>query len=337
MGMLFEGKWIDEDRIIEGGAFKRPESGLDRSESKANMSFLAAQGIPPGRFHLVSSMSCPWSQRVNLLRYQKELADVIPIQIAGGARVEGYPVNDGKLWQVPGSDRKIRHLHQLYSLSHSDFTGRVTVPLLWDSVDQRIISNESGDIMRFFNALDPRSGANARDFFPAALASDIDDLDRWLYDNLSNAAYRAGLAQSQAAYDTAAGSVFAAMDHLERRLAGHRYLLGAMLTAADWLLFPVLVRFDIAYHSLFRCSRRRLVDYSNLWAYARDLYQRPMVAETVDFPLIQRGYWQNDGDTNPHGILPMMPDMNWEMAHDRDRFGSETISFHPGDADAGVG
>lgn len=324
MGMLINGCWTNEDHRFENGNFKRPKTGLDAGLCRQRMDEIAAKGMPLGRYHLIASLSCPWSQRAILLRNQKELAATIPMQVAGGQRVEGYPVNDGAAWPVPGNGREIRHLHQLYSLARADYTGRATVPLLWDSKAQVIVSNESRDLIRLFNAMDGRSGANQRDFFPLALADEIDELDGWLYENLANAAYRAGLAQSQDAYDTAVCQVFAALDHLEGRLAGQRFLLGDALTAADWLLFPVLVRFDIAYHSHFRCTWRRLVDYPSLWAYARDLYQMPGVAQTVDFSLMQKGYWLNDGDNNPHGILPLLPDMNWDAPHDRNRFGLAT-------------
>lgn len=321
MGMLIDGQWVDDDTIIHNGDFKRPETGLDRVKSRQEMARIAADVMTSGRYYLITSMSCPWSQRVNLLRIQKELQPVIPVQIAGGRRVQGYPVNNGNPWRVPGSAVQIRHLHQLYSLGHPSFTGRATVPVLWDAQDQRIISNESSDLIRFLNALDDRSGGNERDFFPAVLAAEIDEMDRWLYENLSNAAYRAGFARTQSAYDDAVSRVFATLDALETRLKDQRFLLGNVLTGADWLLLPALLRFDIAYYSHFRCTRRRLVDYPALWAYARDLYQLPGVAETVDFSLIQKGYWQNDGDNNPHGIVPLMPDMDWCASHDRNRFG----------------
>lgn len=325
MGMLIDGRWTEQDEIFENGDFKRPKTGLDLAKSKTELAQMAVEGIPAGRYHLIASMSCPWSQRVILLRNQKELSVAIPMQVAGGRRVEGYPVNFGKPWSVPGVGQEIQHLHELYSLSHPTFSGRVTVPVLWDARDRRIISNEGGDLLRFLSRLDSRSGANDQDYYPEALRAEIDELDQWLYQNLTNAAYRAGLAQRQAAYDDSVARVFDSLDRLEDRLSKQRFLMGEVLTVADWLLFPALVRFDIAYHSLFRCTWRRLVDYPNLWAYARDLYQRPGISATVDFRLIQQGYWQNDGETNPHGILPLMPEMNWTQPHDRSRFGMAMI------------
>ncbi len=269
MGILIEGCWTEENRDIEKGAYIRPRSVYDQVLAADVMEALRAE---PGRCHLIASLSCPWSHRTLIARRLKGLKQAVPLQVAGGARVQGYAVNGGNLWSVPGTDTCIAHVHQLYTLSEPEYTGRVTLPVLWDSRTRRIASNESAKMMRAFDAVPPPDDNLDFTLVPESLRDEIDVLNARVHQELSNAVYRAGLARRQSAYGEAVEQVFTMLDELEERLSGRRYLFGATITETDWRLFPTLVRFDAVYHVLFRCSRRRLVDYPNLWAYARDLY-----------------------------------------------------------------
>jgi glutathionyl-hydroquinone reductase len=322
MGMLIDGRWTDEDRYIASSAFVRPPSVYDQDLPSDVITALASE---PGRFHLIASLSCPWSHRTLIVRQLKGLGAAVPLNVAGGPRVQGYAVNGGEPWPVPGTVKTILHVHQLYTLSDRAYTGRTSVPVLWDSQTRRIGSNESAKIMRAFDAV--RLPGSCRDFtlVPDRLRDEIEALNVRLHQNLSNAVYRAGFAQSQKPYDEAVAQVFLMLDELEKRLSVSRYLFGSMITETDWRLFPTLVRFDAVYHVLFRCARRRLVDYANLWAYARDLYAWRGMAETVDFTVIREGSYQNDRTTNPFGIVAVEPDFDWKAPHRREPLGPAQI------------
>jgi putative glutathione S-transferase len=320
--MVISGKWADEDQVIQSGAFVRAPS---RFADDIPPEVVRAIAEEPGRYHLIASMSCPWSQRAMLVRALKGLERHVPLQIAGGPRVQGYALDGGRPWRAPGASCDLIHLHELYAFADPGYTGRATVPVLWDSREQAIVSNESAKIMR---ALDAVRTADLTPFTlaPADLIAEIDQLNVEIAQGLSEAAYRAGFAEAQAPYDAAVGEVFDRLDALETRLANRRYLLGAEITEADWRLFPSLVRFDAVYHVLFRCSRRRLIDYPNLWAYARDLFQWRGVAATVDFDEIRAGSYQNDRTTNPHGLVAAAPDTDWFQPHGRERLGPAQVA-----------
>ncbi|WP_160776234.1 glutathione S-transferase C-terminal domain-containing protein [Stappia sediminis] len=270
---------------------------------------------------LIASLSCPWSHGVLIARALKGLETRLPLQIACGPRIQGYALDRSGPLAFSGAYER-RHVHELYAQSDPCYTGRATVPILWDRQDNRIVSNDSAKIMR---GLDDVPKAGAVILAPKFLQHDIDDLNAFLYARLSNAVYRAGLARSQVAYDEAVASVFETLEHLEERLGKRRFLLGSAVTESDWRLFTTLVRFDAVYATHFRCTRKRLVDFPNLWAYARDLYQWEGIAETVDFPEILAGYYLNDGDNNPHRIIAERPDAAWHAPHDRDRLGSRQV------------
>ena len=327
MGMLIEGRWTEEDRHIEQGAYVRPESVYDQVLPADVVEALHAE---PGRFHLIASLSCPWSNRTMIVRQLKGLGHAVSLQIAGGTRVQGYAINDGTLWSVPGMDEQIAHVHQLYTLGEPAYTGRVTVPVLWDSRTRRIVSNASAKIIRAFDAVRLPDGAFDFTLVPESLRDQIDRLNALVHQSLSDAVYRAGFARRQSAYDEAVAQVFAMLDELERRLSEHRYLFGSTITETDWRLFPTLVRFDAVYHVLFRCSRRRLVDYPNLWAYARDLYSWRGVAETIDINAIREGAYRNDGDNNPFGIVAIAPDADWRSTHGRGELGAAQVALRTG-------
>ena len=328
MGMLVAGTWTDDDRQIREGAFVRHASecgaGLGADEVGASLS-------EPGRYHLIASRSCPWSHRALIMHRLKDLDDRIQVQIAGSPRLEGYAVDQGRSWAVPGADVRIRHVHQLYSLSDPAYTGRATVPVLWDAAEGRIVSNDSATIMRAFDAARSENLSAEFTFLPKPLSGEIDALDDEIDRDLSNAVYRAGLAERQEAYDDAVTAVFAMLDRLEQRLAGRRYLFGAVITETDWRLFTTLVRFDAVYATHFRCTRRRLVDYPHLWDYARDLYGWNGVADTVDLPAILEGYLRHDGRHNPFGIIAALPDIDWRARHERRALGPAKLARWTGE------
>lgn len=325
MGMLIEGRWTDVDRSIVGGRFVRPASVLSGALGEV-AGRLRAQ---PGRYHLIASLSCPWSHRTLLVRALKGLESCVLVQIAGGPRDEGYAIDRGASWTVPGSDRQIRHMHELYTLSDPGYSGRATVPVLWDSHAGRIVSNESTQIIRAFDAADADE-EGAFTLTPPTLRERIDALNTEVQAELSSAVYRAGFAQRQDAYDQAVESVFAMLDRLEKRLGNGRYLFGQTITETDWRLFPTLVRFDAVYHGHFKCARRRLVDLPHLWAYARDLHAWRGVAATVDLTAIREGYYLHDRSINPFGIVAAAADADWSAGHGRERFGPARVALVSG-------
>jgi putative glutathione S-transferase len=315
MGMMIDGRWMAHaERTVEKGAFVRSRDVFDRLLDAPTVEGIAGG---TGRYVLVASMSCPWSHRVLLLRAVKRLEDRLPLHIAGGPRVEGYGLlADGPIGTIAG--KAIRHVHQLYSRSDPAYSGRVTVPFLWDLENSRIVSNNSARLMR---GLDNVVSPGGFTLVPGPLLFDIDALNAWMFDGLSNAVYRAGLAEKQNAYNEAVDAVFATLDALETRLATQRFLFGAFVTESDLQLFATLVRFDAVYATHFRCTRRRLVDYPHLWAYARDLFQQAGIGRTIDFDTILEGYYVNDGVHNPHAIIAERPRADWLAGQDRDRFG----------------
>ncbi|MCH8930127.1 MAG: glutathione S-transferase C-terminal domain-containing protein [Proteobacteria bacterium] len=320
MGMLREGQWIEDEAVIAAGTYVRQASVFNQAIGIDVIEAIAAE---PGRFHLIASQSCPWSHRTMLFRTLKNLSDVIPLHILYGPRVEGYAANGGADWTVPGTDKTIRHLHQLYSLSEANYTGRVTVPILWDSKRRQIVSNESAAIIRGFDAVRPANGQLDFTLVPGQLKSAIDCINEEIYKGLSNGVYRAVFAERQEAYDLAVQQVFRTLEDLNARLASQRYLLSSTITEADWRLFPTLMRFDAVYYVQHRCSYRRLVDYPDLWAYARDLYAWQGVAETLDLDDMRKASYANE----PHGIVAIAPDADWHAPHGREALGSARIAL----------
>lgn len=328
MGMVIDGQWVQEDRIYENGGFKRQVSVFNAPPDRDLAKSVRAE---PGRYHLIASESCPWSQRTMLMRNLKGLEEVMPLQVAHGPRIEGYAVNGGAPWQVPGSERRIIHMHELYSLADPQYSGRSTVPVLWDRAGQCIVSNESARIMRLLDAVPAEQGGLDFTLLPRELISDVDALNQRIQSEFSNAVYRAGLARQQDVYDRAVVEVFSVLEDLELRLAERRYLFGAVLTEADLRLLPSLLRFDSVYHGYFRCSRKRLTDYPNLWAYTRDLYGWRGVADMTNFQAIREGYFLNDGDGNPFGIIPVAPEIDWLEAHGRDDLSPACLTSRGGE------
>ncbi|MEJ8559813.1 glutathione S-transferase C-terminal domain-containing protein [Yoonia sp. GPGPB17] len=301
MGMLLNGKWSSAvNRSMTEGRFVREDSSLHQ--------LLAPSGnfgsdIRRDQLVLVASKSCPWSHATAIAHAINELDALIPIQVACGPRIEGYQV------AVKGPlTNDYRHIHQLYTETDSAFTGRATVPLLWDWSEKKIICNDSTAILRFFDLIGSHSKLR-----PSSFLDEIDDLLAMIYDGLSNAVYRAGKAQRQDEYQEAVDLVFATMEELDERLRSQRFLVTRNLTEPDIRLFATLVRFDSVYATHFRCTRHRLVDFPNLWRYAREIYLMPSIRKTVDFGAIRSGYYLNDGHHNPFGIIAEQPVLDWSL------------------------
>jgi putative glutathione S-transferase len=321
MGLLIDGVWRDQtrDAMTSGGAFVRKESVFRNRITADGSSGYKAEA---GRYHLYVSLACPWAHRTLIFRKLKGLEDAISLSI-----VDPYMGPQGwSFGDFPGSTPDTlngKHfLHEIYGLAESGYSGRVTVPVLWDKETRAIVNNESAEIIRMFNSVfdgvDPRVRADL-DFYPAAFHGAIDEINGFVYERINNGVYRAGFATTQAAYEEAFDLLFEALDRIEDRLGRQRYLVGARLTEADWRLFTTLVRFDAVYHGHFKCNLRRIADYPNLSNYVRELYQVPGVAETVSLAHIKRHYYASHKTINPNGIVPKGPALDLSAPHDRAR------------------
>jgi putative glutathione S-transferase len=322
LGALVEGIWQDQPHNIVGGRFLRRESQF--------RSWVTADGAPgpsgeggfraaPGRYHLYVSLSCPWAHRTFIFRKLKGLEGIVSASVSNWDNLaEGWTFAPGP-GVIPDTVNGARYLHEVYTKAQPTYTGRVTVPVLWDRERRTIVNNESSEIIRMFNSAFDGVGAAPGDYYPVELRPEIDAVNKRVYETLNNGVYRCGFATSQEAYDEAVVPLFETLDWMEERLAKRRYLCGDRLTEADWRAFTTLVRFDPVYYSHFKCNLRRLTDYPNLWAYTRDLYQHPGVAETVDFDHIKRHYYGSQRRVNPTGIVPRGPILDFRAPHGRDR------------------
>ncbi|HVZ09428.1 glutathione S-transferase family protein [Rhodopila sp.] len=271
----------------------------------------------PGRYHLYVSLACPWAHRTLIMRTLKGLEEIIPISVTHWLMGDqGWTFEPGE-GVIPDPLHSTQAIHQLYTRADSTYSGKATVPVLWDQHTQTIVNNESSDIIRMFNSAFDGVGAKPGDFYPSALRETINTINQRVYDTLNNGVYRCGFATTQAAYDEAIGPLFETLDWLEDRLGQSRFLCGEALTEADIRLFTTLVRFDAVYHGHFKCNIRRIVDYPRLWAYARDIYQWPGVAATVDFGHIKRHYYMSHRHINPTGIVPAGPALDFTLPADR--------------------
>lgn len=318
MGMLMEGKWSEQRPQAVGGRFVRPDSQFRSVISADGASGFKAEA---GRYHLYVAYNCPWAHRVIIFRKLKGLEDMISMSSAmPNDRAEGWRFGDGFPGSTADEVNGVTWLHQVYSLAKQDYSGLVTVPTLWDIKTRTIVNNESAEIIRMLNSAFDGIGAAPGDYYPVQLRDEIDVVNAFVYENLNNGVYRTGFATSQQAYEDAVGKVFSALDTLEQRLASQRYLVGNTLTEADWRLFVTLVRFDAAYHHLFKCTLRPISSFHNLQNYLLDLYQVPGVADTVRLDHIVMGYYSIDR-VNPNGIIPLVARLDFTRPHDRSRFG----------------
>lgn len=328
MGRVIDGEWTEDD----GDLFRN--DGFVRLASRYNDEIpdevVEAMTGEPRRYFLVASLSCPWSHRALVMHRIKSLEAAVPVKVASGRRNEGYPVDENRAWRLPGTGRDVTYVHEVYTASDEGYTGSASVPLLWDSANRRVVSNDSLQIMKAFDRVDSCLSDDNVTLYPEDLRHEIDELNDQIFLGLANGVYRAGLARSQRHYDDAVADVFETLDLLETRLARGRLLFGRRLTLSDLVLFPVLARFDVVYHTHFRCTRRRLADYPMLWDYARDLIGWGPFATDVDFDAIRSGYFLHDGDHNPHGIISERPDCDWSAPHARDAFGAPLVSLRAG-------
>lgn len=332
MGLLIDGVWKDQwyETKSSGGEFVRGESVFRNWVTPDGSPGPAGEGgfrADPGRYHLYVSLACPWAHRTLIFRKLKRLESIIPVSIVDpfmGENGWAFAAPDGSL--SPGSTRDdlfgSRYLYEIYLRANPRFSGRVTVPVLWDKNRATIVNNESSEIIRMLNSAFDEFGDASLDFYPQDLRAEIDRINALVYPNVNNGVYRCGFATTQAAYEKAFDSLFAALDQLEQRLAHTRYLAGSRMTEADWRLFTTLVRFDAVYYGHFKCNQRRIVDYPNLSNYLRDLYQAPGVAETVNLAQIKRHYYASHPTINPSRIVPKGPALDFNVAHDRSRFQS---------------
>lgn len=323
MGLLVNGQWQDKwyDTDNSGGQFQREAAQLrnwvtaDGSPGPSGEGGFAAES---GRYHLYVSLACPWAHRTLIFRKLKGLEPHISVSVVSFLMRESGWTFD----KATGSDGDAlfghQYLHQLYTQNKVDYSGRVTVPVLWDKKQGRIVSNESSEIIRMFNSAFNAITGNERDFYPEALANDIDDINSVVYDGVNNGVYRAGFATTQEAYEAAYDKLFDTLGALEERLARQRYLVGKHLTEADWRLFTTLVRFDAVYHGHFKCNRQLLSQYPNLFDYVRELYQYPGIKDTLDFGHIKSHYYGSHLNINPTGIVPKGPDCDWDSPHQRE-------------------
>jgi glutathionyl-hydroquinone reductase len=324
MGQLVNGVWHDVwyDTKSTGGAFVRKDAIFRNwvtADGSAGPSGVGGYKAETGRYHLYVSYACPWAHRTLIFRALKGLEPHIGISV-----VHPDMLQDGWTFAAdfPGATGDtlfgLPFLRDIYTRAVPDVSGRVTVPVLWDTATSTIVSNESSEIIRMFNSAFNGLTGNSDDYWPEALRAAIEPINKRNYDTVNNGVYRAGFATTQAAYDTAVLALFDSLDWLETHLSRNRYLMGDHLTEADWRLFPTLIRFDPVYHQHFKCNRARIVDYPNLWAYVRELYQWPGVRDTVLVDHFVRHYHYSHDSINPHRIIPINPVIDYDLPHGRD-------------------
>ncbi|MCB4457532.1 glutathione S-transferase family protein [Leisingera sp. McT4-56] len=323
MGLLIDGKWHDKwyDTKSTGGAFKRSESQFRNwitADGSAGPSGESGFKAESGRYHLYVSLACPWAHRTLIFHNLKGLEDHISVSAVHPDMLgEGWTFETDQHGATGDSLFGNSHLHQVYTRADAEYTGRVTVPVLWDKANSTIVSNESSEIIRMFNSAFDGITGNSDDYWPEELREPIEAVNARVYSTINNGVYKCGFATSQEAYDESVVPLFESLDWLEDLLSQHRYLLGERITEADWRLFTTLLRFDPVYHTHFKCNRKRLMDYPNLWAYTRELYQWPGVAGTVGMEHIVRHYHYSHDTINPHRIIPINPEINWQEPHGR--------------------
>jgi putative glutathione S-transferase len=324
MGLLVDGLWQEEASRTRDGHFIRPPTRFRNfvtPDGSAGPSGAAGFAAESGRYHLYVSLACPWAHRTLIFRKLKKLDDVISVSVTEPL----YGKTGWEFGATPGATPDHANgkatLAEIYLLADPHYTGRVSVPVLWDKKRHTIVNNESAEIIRMLNAAFDAFTAERTDYYPPPLRAEIDRINDIVYPNLNNGVYRAGFATSQAAYETAARDVFATLDRLEDLLSRQRYLAGRHITEADWRLFTTLIRFDAVYYSHFKCNVRRVVDYPNLSNYLRELYQVPAIAQTVSIDHIKRHYYGSQRQVNPAGIVPIGPALDFAAPHDRGRLG----------------
>jgi len=318
MGMLIKGKLVDDwlAKEMDSGDFKRMESTFrDRVSCDGGSAFSAEAN----RYHLYVSHACPWAHRTVIFRKLKKLENVVGLSV-----VEPDMLNDG--WTFSASGEYVdqlhgsRFMHEIYTRADSEFTGQITVPVLWDKKMHTIVNNESSEIIRMLNSEFNEFTSIKTDFYPRALRQKIEDINQPIYNNINNGVYRCGFATTQKSYEKAFDRLFKELEHVEKVLSTQRYLVGHEITEADWRLFTTLIRFDAVYVGHFKCNLKRINDYPNLSNYLRELYQVEGVADTIKMDYIKRHYYFSHTRVNPTQIVPKGPELNFNIAHDRNKF-----------------
>ena len=325
MGLLVDGVWKDQwyDTRSTGGTFKRSRSAFRHwitADGSAGPSGEGGFQAEAGRYHLYVAHACPWAHRALIFRKLKGLEQMISLSVVNPLMLEngwsfepGYKVTPDPIHQAD-------YMHQVYTAAMLDYSGRVTVPVIWDRKNETIVNNESSEIIRMLNSAFDGIGAEPGDYYPEDLREQIDAVNHTIYHNVNNGVYKSGFATTQTAYEEAVLPLFETLDDLEQRLDEQRYLCGDRITEADWRLFTTLIRFDAVYVGHFKCNLRRIEDYPNLSNYLRELYQWPGIAETVDFHSIKLHYYASHATINPTGVVPLGPALDFHRKHDRDRF-----------------
>ncbi len=325
MGHLNNGQWVDEwyDTKITNGKFVRKDSSFRNwitADGKPGPSGVGGFIAEPSRYHLYISYACPWAHRTLIFRTLKNLEKIISISV-----VNPYMGSNGWTFEpgngvVPDNENNCAYLYQLYTSANKQYSGRVTVPILWDKKLNTIVSNESSEIIRMFNkSFNKIITGKSIDFYPKELQKEIDSLNVWIYENINNGVYKAGFATTQDAYNESVTELFQALNKLETILSKQRYLLGRTITECDWRLFPTLIRFDAAYFGHFKCNIKRIEDYPNIFAYVKDLYQIKGINKTVNFDHIKSHYYKSHKTINPTGIVPIGPISDFSGSHNRDK------------------
>ena len=325
MGLLVEGKWHTDwyDTKSTNGKFVRENAVFRNWVTSDGEPGPTGQGgfkAEANRYHLYVSLACPWAHRTLIFRKLKGLEEMISL-----SSVNAFMGDEGWTFELgegvtPDNVNHKTKMHEIYTEAIPDFTGRVTVPVLWDKQQETIVNNESAEIIRMFNSAFDEVGAHSGDYYPPELHDEIDSINEVIYHGLNNGVYKSGFATTQAAYNKAVTEVFVVLDQLEQRLSTQRYLVGSQLTEADWRLFTTLIRFDIVYVNHFKCSKKRIRDYPALYNYLRDLYQCEGISQTINIDHIKAHYFGSHESINPRRIIPIGPDLNLNAPHDRDRF-----------------
>src|SRR5579884_2400797 len=324
MGLLVDGVWQEDVSRTTDGRFIRPATQFrnwvtpDGSPGPSGEGDFAAE---PDRYHLYVSLACPWAHRTIIFRKLKGLESSIGLSIVSPEMGRDGWTFDKETGSTGDSVNGKSKLSEIYLLAQPRYTGRVSVPVLWDKRRETIVNNESSEIIRMFNSAFDAFTNVRTDYYPEELRAEIDRINNFIYANINNGVYRAGFATTQAAYEEAFRNLFDALDELEQILSRQRYLVASSITEADWRLFPTLVRFDTVYYSHFKCNWRHIYEYPNLSHYLRDLYQQPAVPETVNLAHIKRHYYGSQRHVNPTGIVPVGPQIDFSAPHDRERFG----------------
>lgn len=328
MGLLVEGRWQDQWYESKDGTFQREQAQRRNwltADGKPGPTGVGGFAAEAGRYHLYVSLACPWAHRTLILRKLKGLENLIDVSVVSWLMLENGWTFDKNLGSTGDKLDHFNFLHQRYTVDTADYTGRVTVPVLWDKQTNHIVNNESAEIIRMFNSAFDELTGNDLDFYPAPLRAEIDALNERIYPAVNNGVYRAGFATSQQAYEEAFDELFGELDRLEQLLGANRYLTGEYLTEADIRLFTTMIRFDAVYFGHFKCNLRRIADYPNLSNWLREIYQWPGIAETVSFEHIKNHYYGSHKTINPTGIVPKGPAQDFTAAHDRARLNGKGV------------